>query len=93
MTCYHVAIRIRSFYDLCMICQSILLKKQVLVNDQLSHTYSGIDKTRCLKSSIFVGKLIALFSPLDEVVASRAVFIIVSGQTGRRAETLLEPAE
>ena len=34
--------------------------------------------------------------PLDEAVASRAVFVIVSGSDGRtdgRAETLLEPAK
>ena len=36
------------------------------------------------------------FLPLDEAIASRAVFVIVSGSDGRadgRAETLLEPAK
>ena len=36
------------------------------------------------------------YLPLDEAVASRAVFVIVSGSDGRtggRAETLLEPAK
>ena len=36
------------------------------------------------------------FLPLDEAIASRAVFVIVSGADGRtdgRAETLLEPAK
>ena len=35
------------------------------------------------------------FLPLDEAIASRAVFVIVSGSDGRageRAETLLDPA-
>ena len=38
---------------------------------------------------------IAWFLPLDEAIASRAVYVIVSGSdgwTGGRAETLLEPA-
>ena len=36
------------------------------------------------------------FLPLDEAIASRAVFVIVSGSDGRadgRTETLLEPAK
>ena len=36
------------------------------------------------------------FLPLDEAMASRAVFVIVSGSDGRahgRTETLLEPAK
>ena len=31
--------------------------------------------------------------PLDEVTATRAVFVIVSGRTDGRAETPLEPAK
>ena len=31
--------------------------------------------------------------PLDEAVAYRTVFVIVSGADGRAAETLLEPAK
>ena len=36
------------------------------------------------------------FLPLDEAIASRAIFVIVSGSDGRadgEAETLLEPAK
>ena len=33
------------------------------------------------------------FLPLDEAIASRAVFVIRVGRPGGRAETLLEPAK
>ena len=37
--------------------------------------------------------LLLPFLPLDEAIASKVVFAIVSGRTGGRTETLLEPAK
>ena len=55
---------------------------------------SQIGDHRLSTSWVIIGAMTLL--PLDEAIASRAVFVIVSGSDGRtdgRAETLLEPAE
>ena len=41
---------------------------------------------------VIVKRRVMMLLPLDEAIASRAVFVIVSGSDGR-TETLLEPAK
>ena len=49
-------------------------------------------KIRIRRRSTYVFLQTEHFLPLDEAIASRAVFVIVSGSDGR-VETLLEPAK
>ena len=57
----------------------------------LKSTPEALYRTACVGGSLRE-ELVSYFLPLDEAVASIAVFVVVSGADGR-VETLLEPDE